>query len=207
MKEGPVKQKVAEWVLFFCSVCSPLSFPSTQVPETCADRWSGYVTVCLVLSERCVEGYSKPPALALGGPSLRDRERRSGNWAHMMFFHRHKGDLGEIQGEPREQRFCGSDGKQEEKRENNPRQKRREWAKGGGERRRVWETLSLLLHFICVWHHIKQGDFAKWVEWMNVEIYWSFPFLSCGVNAVKAELLYLNFWRDGLIVWLVEETF
>lgn len=25
-------------------------------------------------------------------------ERRTGNWAHMMFFHRHKGDLGEIQG-------------------------------------------------------------------------------------------------------------
>lgn len=38
----------------------------------------------------------------------------------MMFFHRHKGDLGEIQGgvggEPRELRFSGSDGKQEEKR-------------------------------------------------------------------------------------------
>lgn len=81
-----------------------------------------------------------------------------------------------------------------------PKEKR-EWAKGGGERRRVWETLSLLLHFICVWHHTKQGDFAKWVEWMNVEIYWSFPFLSCGINAAKAKLLYLNYWRDDFIAW------
>lgn len=66
-------------VLYFSCVCVPLSFPSKQVPETCVDRWSACVTVCLVLSERCVEGYTEPPALALGGPSLRDRERRSGN--------------------------------------------------------------------------------------------------------------------------------
>lgn len=43
----------------------------------------------------------------------------------MMFFHRHKGDLGEIQGEPRELSFCGSDGKQEEKRESSPRQEKK----------------------------------------------------------------------------------
>ena len=28
----------------------------------------------MVLGERCAEGYSEPPALALGGPSVRDRE-------------------------------------------------------------------------------------------------------------------------------------
>lgn len=137
---------------FSCFVCSPLSFPSKQVPETGADRWSSCVTVCLVLSERCVEGYSEPPALALGGPSLRDRERererRSGNWAHMMFFHRHKGDLGEIQEEPRELRFCGSDGKQEEKRERathakEKRDRERERVKEGeSERHYLYSCIS-----------------------------------------------------------------
>lgn len=43
----------------------------------------------------------------------------------MMFFHRHKGDLGERQGEPRELRLCGSHGKQERKRECNPGQEER----------------------------------------------------------------------------------
>lgn len=54
-------------------MCSSLSFPSKQVPETGADRWGGCVTVCLVLSERCVEGYTEPPVMALRGPSPRDR--------------------------------------------------------------------------------------------------------------------------------------
>lgn len=42
-----------------------------------------------------------------------------------MFFHRHKGDLRERQGEPRELRLCGSHGKQEKKRECNPGQEKR----------------------------------------------------------------------------------
>lgn len=57
----------------------------------------------------------------------------------MMFFHRHKGDLGEIQVEPRELLFCGSDGKQEEEREREraTHAKRKERQKVDGERRRV----------------------------------------------------------------------
>ena len=141
-----------------------------------ADRWSGCVTVCAVLSERCVEGYSKPPALALRGPSLRDRGRRSGNWAHMMFFHRHKGDLGEIHGEPRELRLSGSHGKWEGKGESTAHARRKERKSG---RRRVEETLSLLLHFI--WHHSMTQEELK--AWMNVKL------------LLKQMSLHIHFWN------------
>lgn len=75
----------------------------------------------------------------------------------MMFFHRHKGDLGEIQGKPRELRFCGSDGKQEEKRErereSNPRQekrqKERERAKVDDERH-VRDTIFTPAFHLCM---------------------------------------------------------
>lgn len=40
----------------------------------------------------------------------------------MMFFHRHKRDLGEIREEPKVLCFCGSDGKQEGKRVSDQRQ-------------------------------------------------------------------------------------
>lgn len=138
--------------VFFNSVCSSLSFPSKQVPETCADRWSTCVTVCLVLSERRAEGHAEPPALALGGPSLRDRERRSGNWAHMMFFHRHKGDLGEIQGGAKRATILWEWWKTGgEEWESSPRQQKR-------EREREYETLSYTpLRFSGVWRHVDPG--------------------------------------------------
>lgn len=159
------KQLVAGRVSFFNCVCSSLSFPSKQVPETYADRWGGCVTVCLVLSERCVEGYTEPPAVALGGPSLRDRGRRSGNWAHMMFFHRHKGDLGEIHGGAKRAtvlwEWWKTGGKEWE---SNPRSEKRK----GESTRRVWVAIFTLRRFIWVWHHAKRAPHGRTqtLEWI-----------------------------------------
>lgn len=77
----------------------------------------------------------------------------------MMFFHRHKGDLGEIwRGEPRALRFCGSDGKQEEESERAAHAKRKEKGysgRGGAGRReggRERGDAIFTLRFICGSH-------------------------------------------------------
>lgn len=64
----------------------------------------------------------------------------------MMFFHRHKGDLGEIRGggEPRELRFCGSDGKQEGESERAAHAKRKGKRVHRESRRSVRDTIFTL---------------------------------------------------------------
>lgn len=60
---GPSRPRVLHYYVFFFSV---FPFPSKRVPESGADRWSACVTVCSVLSGRCVEGRTEPPAAARG---------------------------------------------------------------------------------------------------------------------------------------------